>query len=194
MLSRIFSTRFHTANATTTAMTLGGKFLLQRHRHLPRSCGGSFPTIVAASSHRAASDSASAPLQAIAEMRVRAAGFPVRRSRIGCSDAALIPQRSTASARSDLGIVRRSTRPPRRSDPADDCPARRIAGRKAFFQAFVDLALAGLGLRHLRLSPPARRHRRFSPLPCRGAWHRVTGPGSSGAATAAIQPRGWSGP
>ena len=66
------------------------------------------------------------------------------------------------SESSDVRRVRRGER------PADDCRTRRGRWPESFLQTFIDLGFVRLGVRRLRLSSPAPRHRGFSLLPSGG--------------------------
>src|SRR5947209_9024495 len=73
-----------------------------------------------------------------------------------------------------LGVVQSSRFSPRRADPSNKCPARRIAGGEALFQAFVDLVFGRRGSHQLRLAL-APRNRGAMPTLCNGPGHHVTG-------------------
>src|SRR5262245_36211688 len=73
-----------------------------------------------------------------------------------------------------LGIIQSSRFSSRRADAREESPARRIAGREALFQAFVDLVFGRRSSQHLRLAL-APRTRGAMPMLCNGPGHHVTG-------------------
>src|SRR6516165_5400694 len=73
-----------------------------------------------------------------------------------------------------LGVVQSSRSSLRRADASDKRPARRVAGGKALFQAFVDLVFGRRSRQHLRLAL-APRNRGPMPTLCNGRGHHVTG-------------------
>ena len=83
-----------------------------------------------------------------------------------------------------LGVVQSSRFSPRLADPSNKCPARRIAGGEALFQAFVDLVVGRRSSQQLRLAL-APRNRGAMPTLCNGPGHHVTGRTPGAAANAA---------
>ena len=175
-------------------LTLGGKFLLQRHRHLPRSGRWTLSDLL-----RQALTGRGLPvlLQAIARTRFRAAGFPVRQSQYGVwtrrpsrapdrMSNLMQPGQGRSLAESSAFDASAAA-----TDPADDRPTRRVAGRKAFFK------LSSIWVSYGSVSgiSGSRRLRRAIVGFCccraggRGIGHRAW---FTGAAAAVIQPRGWS--
>ena len=80
-------------------------------------------------------------------------------------------------AASDCADTALGTTPLRRANPSQQRPARRIAGRKSFFQTFINPLLGRRGIQHICWMLPslAPGNHGLPPMPLDGAGHHATG-------------------